>query len=317
MKRQLESYSFNKLEIKTLKEIAKGNNSLYLLREALAIKPNLLSYILKRLLQKGMVKAEKEEGPKKYVYFDNSKHASLFRELLLKYDHIRWENLLSGLAIDVLFQILDKSEITLKSFSKATFWRYTRNLMSHGIITKSEDNFFEINPRFSILKDFLVEYQRFLLNAIIGSVSASAVILWQKDFECLIRLPKNTDVSQKFFLRTATSRFNDFGVPLVSDFDIYLYSKNKETVKVEDVILHTLLIEKDNPRYTLYSLLLLKKQWRRIDKKYLLKEAEKLDLGLQINDVLQFLETRGGRKGLMLPTWEEFLAKAAEYKVIT
>lgn len=318
MKRQLESYSFNKLEIKTLKEIAKGNNSLYMLREALAIKPNLLSYVLKRLLQKGMVKVEKkEEGPKKYVYFDNSKHASLFRELLLKYDHIKWENILSGLAIDVLFQILDKTETTLRSFSKTTFWRYARHFMSHGIIMKTSDDSYEINPRFAILKDFLIEYQRFLMNSIVRSVSASTVILWQRDFECLIRVSKNIDVSRREFLRTATSRFNDLGIPLISDFDLYFYSKKKHVIQVEDVILHTLLIEKGNPRYTLYSLLLLKKQWRRIDKEYLLKEAQRLDLRLQIEVMLQFLETQGEKRGLMLPTWEEFLMKAEEYKVIS
>lgn len=318
MKKKLRKYTFNRLEIKILKEVARGNHSLYLLKKFLVIKPNLLSYNLKKLLQKGLIKVEKKEKRLgKYVYFDNSKHALLFRELLLRYDHIKWENILSGLAIDVLFQTIDKSELTFKNFSKATFWRYMRDLMSHGIITRSEDDFYEINPRFSILKDFLIEYQRFLLDAIVRSVSASAVILWQKDLECLIRVPKDVNISQKSFLRTAVSRFNDFGLPLITDFDIYFYSSNMETIRVEDVILHTLLIERDNPRYTLYGLLLLKKQWRRINKEYLLKEAQTLDLSLQLNAMFQFLKTQGVRRGLALPTWEEYLAKAKEYKVTT
>lgn len=318
MKKKLRKYTFNRLEIKILKEVARGNHSLYLLKKFLVIKPNLLSYNLKKLLQKGLIKVEKKEKRLgKYVYFDNSKHALLFRELLLRYDHIKWENILSGLAIDVLFQTIDKSELTFKNFSKATFWRYMRDLMSHGIITRSEDDFYEINPRFSILKDFLIEYQRFLLDAIVRSVSASAVILWQKDLECLIRVPKDVNISQKSFLRTAVSRFNDFGLPLITDFDTYFYSSNMETIRVEDVILHTLLIERDNPRYTLYGLLLLKKQWRRINKEYLLKEAQTLDLSLQLNAMFQFLKTQGVRRGLALPTWEEYLAKAKEYKVTT
>jgi len=318
MKKKLGKYTFNKLEIKILKEVARGNHSLYLLKKFLVIKPNLLSYNLKKLLQKGLIKVEKKEKRLgKYVYFDNSKHALLFRQLLLRYDHIKWENILSGLAIDVLFQTIDRSELTFKNFSKATFWRYMRDLMSHGIITRSEDDFYEINPRFSILKDFLIEYQRFLLDAIVRSVSASAVILWQKDLECLIRVPKDVNISQKSFLRTAVSRFNDFGLPLITDFDIYFYSSNMETIRVEDVILHTLLIERDNPRYTLYGLLLLKKQWRRINKEYLLKEAQTFDLSLQLNAMFQFLKTQGVRRGLALPTWEEYLAKAKEYKVTT
>jgi hypothetical protein len=179
----------------------------------------------------------------------------------------------------------------------------------------SGDGFYEINPRFSLLKDFLMEYQRSILEALVRSVSERAVILWQRDLECLIRLPKDINISQKGFLKTAISLFDEFSLPLMTDFSIYFYSSNKERIRVEDAILHTLLIDRDNPRYTLYSLLLLKKQWIKIDKEYLLKEAQRLELSLLVNAMFQFLETKGVRRGLMLPTWEEFVAKADEYGV--
>lgn len=92
MKNKLRDYAFNKLEIRILKEIAKGNHSLSQIRNTLLIKPSLLSYNLKKLLKKGIIKTTGKRPPKK-VYFDNSKHASLFRELLLTYDHIKWETL--------------------------------------------------------------------------------------------------------------------------------------------------------------------------------------------------------------------------------
>lgn len=315
MKKRRKEYLLNKLEVKILKEVAKGNNTIYLLKKFLMIKPNLLSYNLKKLLQKRFIQLERKGKSGKYVYFNSSKHAMLLRDLLQMYDHLKWEDILSGLAIDVLFQVINKSELTFKNFSKTTFWRYTRKLMSYGIIIVSGYGFYEINPRFSLLKDFLMEYQRSILEALVRSVSERAVILWQRDLECLIRLPKDINISQKGFLKTAISLFDEFSLPLMTDFSIYFYSSNKERIRVEDAILHTLLIDRDNPRYTLYSLLLLKKQWRKIDKEYLLKEAQRLELSLLVNAMFQFLETKGVRRGLMLPTWEEFVAKADEYGV--
>lgn len=315
MKRKLENYTFSKIEIKILKEIARENHSLSLLKRNLSIKPNLLSYSLKRLLQKRLIVFKtKREKSRKYVYFGDSKHTSLLRELLVTYSHIEWENILPGLGIEVLFQVLNYPEITFENFSKVTFWRYSKDFMALGIM-KFDYEGYGINPRFSILVNFLTEYQRFLLNTLVSSVSEGAVMLWQRDFECMFRVLKNSAVLQGDFLKTATSRLQDFGIPIFSDFDVYFYSKKKKSIRIEDVILHTLLIEKDNVRYVTYSLLLLKKGLTRIDKEYMMKEAQRLELGLQVNAMLQFLETKGVRTGLTLPTWEEFVAKAREYRV--
>ena len=315
MDKRLRNYTFNKLEIRILRQLAKGKHSLSDIRKNLLIGSSLLSYNLKKLFQKGIIQII-GRGPNKRIYFDSSKHASLFRELLLIYDHIKWENLIPSLAIEILFQASNNSEMSYRNFSKVTCWRHVRNLKAHGILESDDMMHYSINPRFSILKELLIEYQRFLINTLVKSVSESAVILWQKDFECLIRTPKSLVVPKKNFFRTATSRLHDFSIPILSDFDIYFYSKNKDTVQIEDVILHTLLIDRDNVRYALYSLLLLKKKWKRIDEEYLLREAQKLDLGLQVNAMFQFLRTHGRRKGLTLPSWEEFIAKAKEYEVL-
>lgn len=316
MKRKLENYTFSKMEIKILREIARENHSLSLLKKNLPIKPNLLSYSLKRLLEKRLIVFKtKREKSRKYVYFGDSKHASLLKELLVTYSHVEWENILAGLGIEVLFEVLNYPQITFENFSIVTFWRYSKDFMALGIM-KFDYEGYGINPRFSTLVGFLTEYQGFLLDTLVSSVSEGAVTLWQKDFECLFRVSKDSVLPQDAFLKTATSRLQDFGIPIFSDFDVYFYSKKKKNIRPEDVILHTLLIERDNVRYVTYSLLLLKKGWRRIDKEYLMKEAQRLDLGLQVNAMLQFLETGGARTGLTLPTWTEFAAKAKEYRVV-
>lgn len=314
MKTTQEEYTFSKSEIKILRELARGKHALVEIEETLSIKPSLLSYNLKKLLKKGIIKTT-AKGPRKYINFNDSKHASLFRDLLLIYDYVDWENILTGKAIEILFDSLTTSEESLNNFSKATFWRHLKNLKAHGILTPNNGGY-SINPRFSILADFLKEYQRFFVNMLAKAASENAVILWQEDLEFMIRVPKNIDVPKQNFFKTATSQFPELGIPLFSEFDIYFYSKKKKTIKIEDIILHTLLIETNNLRYVIYGLLLLKKYKEKIDKRYLIKEARKYRLDRQIDGMLQFLETHTPQKDLTLPTWEEYEAKARDYKVI-
>jgi DNA-binding MarR family transcriptional regulator len=322
VKTKKETYAFSKQEIRIAKEIASDNLGLSQIRERLSIKPNLLSYYLKKLQEKRIIKisktrfsAEKDSiRSRKNVFFQDTKHASLLKELLAKYPHIKWEEILSGQGIEVLFQILDGSATFKKVVSPITFWRYSKSFMALGIVTKDRE-IWQINERFSLLRDFLDEYQSFLIKTLMESVSSKAIMLWHKDFEFLIRVPKKTLVSQKGFTKTATSRLPDFGIQLISDFDIYFYSKTRTEVRLEDVILHTLLVERGGVRYATYSLLLLKKEQNIIDKDYLLKIATWYDLSEQINAMLEFLRTKGARTLSGLPTWDEFIAKMSEYDI--
>jgi DNA-binding CsgD family transcriptional regulator len=314
MKTTREEYALSKSEIRILKELANGERSLTQIGKTLSIKPSLLSYNLRRLFNKNIIKAT-EKGSRKYVYFNDSKHASQLRDLLLIYDYIDWQNVLAGKAMEILFQTLTDSRKSLEKFPRATLWRHVKNLKARGILTQEKTGY-KINPRFSILTSFLNEYQRFVVDTLTHSISESAVVLWQEDLEFLIRTPKNLKTVPKNFLKTATSLFSDFDIPIFSEFDIYFYSKEKRNIRSEDAILHTLLIEPNNVRYAIYALLLLKKYEGRIDKGYLSKQAQRFGLNRQVNGMFQFLKMHIPLKGLALPTWQEFEAKARDYKLI-
>jgi DNA-binding PadR family transcriptional regulator len=314
MKPVSPEYAFSKPELQILKELAKGKHELSSLKEALSIKPSLLSYNLKKLQNKGLIKTT-EQAYKKQAYFNDSKHASLVRDLLLFYDYIDWQNILTGKTIEILFQTLTTSGKTLAHIPKNTRWRHLKNLKARGIITQKEKEY-TINPRFSILIEFLNEYQKFFANKLAHTLSDNSVILWQEDMEFLARAPKNSKPPPDSFRKTATSIFHEYDLPLFSEFDIYLYSTNKKTIRPEDAILHTLLIESNNIRYTTYALLLLKKTEQKIDKTYLLQDAERLGLKNQITSMLQFLKTHTQPKDQALPTWNEFVAKARDYNIV-
>ena len=312
MKTVQEEYTFSKSEIRILKELTKGERSLSDIEKSLSIKPPLLSYNVKKLLRKGMIK-ETAKGFRKHIQFSDSKHASLLRDLLIIHDHVDWQNILTGKTIEILFQALTDTGKEFNAIPKATLWRHLRNLKAHGILQLTKDGY-SINPRFSTLTNFLNEYQRFIANTLTRTISEKAVILWQRDFEFLVRTPRNTE-TRRNFLSTATSLFANMGIPIFSEFDVYFYSKKKKHIQTEDIILHTLLIEPNNVRYVIYSLLLLKKY--KVDQEYLVKEAQKYKIASQIEGMLQFLGTHKTQENLALPTWEEFEAKARDYKVIT
>jgi hypothetical protein len=316
-----EKYSFSKQEIEILKQIVTENLALSQIRERLSIKPNLLSHYIKDLQQKQIIRIGQElrseenaVNSRKNVGYQDNKHSLMLKELLMRYSQVKWENVLSGLGLDVLFQIATGSDSLKESMSLVTFWRYSRNLMALGIVAYNDEKL-QINDRFSLLKDFLDEYQAFIIRNLVASVSSNAVLLWQKDSECLIRVPKLAQIDRKGFVKTATSRLQDFGIQLTSDFDVYFYSKGKREIHLEDVILHMLLIEKENVRYNTYCLLLLKKYLSQIDENYLMNKAIWYDLNLQINAMLEFLKTKGIRTGQGLPTWNEFGAKMREYEI--
>jgi DNA-binding MarR family transcriptional regulator len=321
VKTKKEKYAFSKREIEILKVIANDNHILSQIRERCSIKPSLLSHYLKKLQEKDIIRVQQVAlstemnfaNSRKSIFFRDTKHALLLKELLTKYSHIKWEDVLPGLGIEVLFQILAGAYSIDQSVSSITFWRYSRIFMALGIVTCSGEDL-QINDRFSLLSNFLEEYQSFIIKAIVSSVSESAIVLWQKDFECLIRLPKTTEISRSDFVKTATSCLPDYGIQLMSDFETYFFSKRKTRICLEDIILHTLLIERGNVRYVTYSLILLKKELAQVDKDYLLKRATWYDLGLQINAMLEFLRTRGARTGSGLPTWNELMAKMREYE---
>jgi hypothetical protein len=313
MKGCAPQYAFNKTEIRLLREFAKGKQPLLQIKRLLQIKPAFLSRNLKKLQQKGIIQTA-AEGNQKTAYFSETKHASLLRDLLLSYDFMDWENILSGKSIEILFRTLDDGD--LSSFSGATLWRYLKELKARGIITETRKGY-GINTRFSILADFLKEYERYFVNKISKTLSENSVILWQKDMEFLVRVPKSTEAPTEDFHKTATSIFAQYDLPLFSEFNIYFYSTNKRAIKPEDAILHTLLVEPGNVRYTTYALLLLKKTEKEIDKTYLLKEAERFGLKDQVIGMLDFLETHTRPEGQPLPSWNEFIAKANDYRVIT
>lgn len=311
MKTSAGQYAFSKAELKILKEVVRGDYELSSIQAKLSVKPSLLTYTLKKLQSKGLIKLT-HKGAKKQLSFSDAKHAILLKELLSIYDYVDWENVLNDKAIEILFQTLSGKD-KRQSIPRNTLWRYNKDLKARGIITQAD----QINPQFRGLSEFLKEYESFFIKKTAESLSEHAVILWQHDLEFIARTAKGLQHIPANFHKTATSMFDAYGLSLFTDFNLYFYSVHKKAIQLEDALLHTLLIEPKNVRYVTYALLLLKKTEQCINKKYLHQEAEKLGLTDQINEMIEFIENHKRIPGQLLPAWDEFVVKAHDYGVMT
>jgi len=187
-------------------------------------------------------------------------------------------------------------------------------LAEHGIIKDSAGGYL-INSRYGPLIEFLEEYQSYIVREIVGSLVEDGVILWQKDFECLIRTAKSA-VKRDDLFRTGISRFADFGIKLITNYDYYFYSEKKKKMRREDIVLHALLAERDSVRNVIYCLIFLKKFEQELDRTYLLKEAENFNIRELVEQMLVFLRDKKRGLDVMLPSWSEFVEKAEEYGVL-
>lgn len=306
-------FMFSKSEIKALREVSVGRATISGLHNRLSMSPSGVSAVVKKLQRKSMV-TTKRAGMKKFVEMNDAKHAVLFKELLQMYHHIPWEDLLADSSLLVLFQIFDSKTCKFEGrISKRTVFRHLSSLTMHGVIKESEDGYM-INPRYGPLIEFLEEYQSYIVREKVGSVVEDSVILWQKDFESLVRT--KSKVERDWFFRTGISCFADYGIKLITNYMYYFYSEKKQRLRKEDVVLHALLAERDSVRNITYCLIFLKKFEQELDKSILLTEAENFDIGGLVEQMLGFLRDKKRDADAMLPSWGEFVEKARDYGVI-
>jgi len=316
MKTAHDPDTLTRTEIELLKRVTESSSSVSELGKRLGKSQPRTSIILKKLQEKGFV-ALRRKGMSKLVEFDDTKHAILMRNLLLRYNHIPWENLLTSSSFTILNGIvhgLTNQELE-EAISKTTLWRHLRDLMAHGIVIQ-EDNNYKINPRHETLINFFEEYANYTIQQLANEASEKASIIWRNFIEFLIRVPYQDKIRKPNFFLTALSALAKYGIEIISDYDYYFYTNRKRRLSKEDYTLHTLLVEKGNVTYVTYALLSIKKFREELSKSYLLKEAQRFGLEKQVNAMLLFLERKRPPANVVLPSWTEFKQKAEQYNVM-
>jgi len=276
--------------------------------------PSILTRAISSLKEKGFIKTAKE-GLSKTVTLSESKHALLFRDMVLESRHIPYDVILSGSSLEVLSAInslnpKSRKEIQENSnVSEPSVARTLKKLKQLGLVQKKE-SMYVISSRLQMLKDFVNESRHYTNQQIARKFSNDAVILWERNDEFIIESSKES--KQDYFLLTGTSLFGKFAIPLIMQVSYYFYSTRCTNIKLEDAIVHSLLIPYSQ-RNMLAVLLVMKKNEKIMQIPYLLEQSKKYKITSMVETVLDYLHTDGMREEEYLPSWKDFKSKAIEY----
>lgn len=207
---------------------------------------------------------------------------------------------------------MSRKEIVLRTgLSQKTVQTKLKALREFGIVF-SERGFYRLNERFGLLKDFLLEFRRYLNLKVAQEFAKDATILWQEDEEFLIKTSEPKE--SKNFFSTSITAFHKYGVQLfLPEYYYYFYTKREKKLNIEDVILHALLLDPTDTKVIMSVLLLLKKQKVNVDR--LIKESDKYQLSTTVRNLINYINTKGKAKPKHFPTWKEYEAKAKEYEL--
>ncbi|MGI0006936.1 MAG: MarR family transcriptional regulator [Nitrosotalea sp.] len=302
-------------EIKCLTMIIeKGTPHLSDLRRQSNSPPSVLSRVISSLEENGFIKTVKE-GLSKTVTLSESKHALLFRDMVLESRHMPYDKILSGSSLEVLSTINSLNPKSRKDIqensnvSEPSVARTLKKLKQLGLVQKKESMYI-ISSRLQMLKDFVNESRHYTNQQISRKFSNDAVIIWERNDEFIIESSKESE--QDHFLLTGPSLFGKFSIPLIMQVSYYFYSTHYKNVRLEDALVHSLLIPYSQ-RNMLAVLLVVKKNEKIIKTKYLLEQSKKYKITHMVEAILDYLHTEGMREEEYLPSWRDFKSKALEY----
>jgi predicted transcriptional regulator len=272
------------------------------------------SRVISLLKEKGFISTEKV-GISKTLSLSDAKHAALLRRLVLEFEHMPFAELLSGASLEVLsavccLRLKNRKEIRQNSLvSEASAARYLENLKQVGIVQKT-DSVYKISPRFRTLSEFVIEFRHYLNRQTAMDFANDAVILWECNHEFILE----TDRSKKLgaFIPTGLSAFHRFGISLMVPKYYYFYSPLTRKLGLENAVLHSVLVPPTH-RNMLATLLVLTKNMKEIDAGYLAEQGEKYGVRDRINDMTNYLRTKGAERPEGFPAWKEFTERAREY----
>jgi hypothetical protein len=301
-------------ELRCLRFIAgHGTAHAFEIASALGTSKVQLSRIVSNLVDKGFISTEKL-GLSKNISLSETKHAALWRKLALEFGHMRLHELLSGGSLEVLSaidsqQLTNRRQIAENSLiSEATAARVLESLRQLGIVQK--DGAYRISARFQILAEFTAEFRRYMNQKLALEFAPDAVIVWERNEEFIIESSKSEQ--KDGFLLTGVSAFARFGVPLLAPKSHFFYSPFARKLRLEDAIIHSLLVPDGS---MLPTLLAWKKNEGRLNFRYLRHKAEKYDASASVTETVKYFESEGSQRPERFPPWNEFFARAKEYRI--
>jgi predicted transcriptional regulator len=229
-------------EVLALCQLCQGPASASQLSASLSIKPSSLSRIIASLKEKGLIDVEKN-GTTKTMELSMLSHAQRFKLLYDSRPKVKFEDWLSGYAVEVLIACPDITPVenVLKEVkcSKNTLYKTLKALVWASVVFHQDGQVRIADP---LLKDFASAYADSL--QLLNQQQA-------KGHNISIRIRKNvvlrTDAKEVpvYFTRTGISALAQKGLEaILTSYDDYYFNINQEKreLSLEECFIHALLM---------------------------------------------------------------------------
>ena len=282
--------------------------------------PPMVKRSLSSLEEKGFIKKHRV-GLLKKISLSDSKHASLFRDMVLESRHIPFHKYLSGSSLEALSAICVLNLGTRKEISKhsnisePSVARVFLKLRRVGIMQKKESAY-TISPRSDLLKNFVMEFRHYLNQKLAKEFSQDSVIMWERNDEFIIESSTKKE-DELYFHLTGPSAFARFGIQLFMMISYHYYSTRSHAIGLEDALVHSFLIQMSQRTMlpVLLVLLVWKKNETKINRLHMVSVSEKYGVKKFIDSIYDYFASKGKQRMDEFPTWEELKSKAYEYGV--
>ena len=275
-----------------------------------------VSQIVKKLEIKGIIES-KRNGMKKIVNLSERNYACTFSQMLRAEPNLPWEKILSYSNLAVLISNITGEEAFEDELSSISKWRAIRNLKLYGAYNNSQKRH-PMGNRY--LSSFLKEYSEHVsLKHIIENIPEDAIMIWRKGFSCLFKIKSNSINGRKKLpdssIPTAITASPHYGIQYITGDSYYFYEPRLDRLSLEDVILHTLLIDPDSQTYNTYAVLLALKNRNKINFDLLLTKSRKYDLIEKTTNLIDYLKSNGKMRKWPLPKPDELQEQGDLYGV--
>ena len=312
MKEQMMPFALSKGEIMAARAISDHSGlSIRELSTILRKSQSSISQTVKSLEKHGFVETKKQ-GMKKVVDISERNYALSLKEMFRAEPYVPWEKLILNSNMAVLFKNITGEESFEHGISSVSSWRAIRNLSMHGMFFTSPEKQLAGNRRVS---RFISEYadhvsRKYLMEKLPGD----AIIIWRSGYRCLFKIrdiTKNkTERLPVDAFPTALTVSPDYGIRFMASDLYYYHDPDLTGLTLEDVILHTLLIDPESQTYGTYALILAFKNEKELDIDLLRDRSRNYKLEETVENFINYIKSHGNRREWPFPDPDELREQA-------
>lgn len=273
------------------------------LANLLGLDHSTISTAVCSLVAEGLAEKQRD-GKKVLVKRSNTLHSHSLEDILKEYPRLPVEKLFTNSSMEVLSVLTHPHNITdiaaMTGLNRHTVSTVLKNLSPYGIVLKEKGRFL-LNKRHHHIVDFVKNYWRSTANQLLRHIADDAIILWQRGPEFLFKTQTVLErESEQNINQTAITVFSRYKLQTITTTRYYFHGKRQ--LSLEDHIIHTILIDSQNPTYNSYALALITQSGAT----NLLKASRHYDLEKHIMLLMEYQRTKKKNNDAVLP-WGEYM----------